>query len=146
MLLLAADLLLVAVLLYAVGRALLHGLARLRRRRRQTEPQLVTRRCDACHLAWQGEPGVDLGRVELLVRRAERRRARAAARQPRPWAKARGWDRCPSCLSTRVRTSGDGQHVEETSARLSPEALGWLVSGVGVALVGVAVAGLAAGG
>ncbi len=104
---LALDVLLLALVLSLLGRAVVRAVRRYRRRGRT--PELVVRRCDACRLAWKGEPGVDYGRLELLARRRERRRARAQARPAKEWAKARGWDRCPACLSTRVRTSGDGR-------------------------------------
>ena len=139
--LLALDVLLLALVACLIGRSAFRLARRLRRRSRVAT--FTVRRCDACRMTWQGEPGVDPGRLELLLRRRERRRARARARPARGWAKARGWDRCPSCLSTRVRTSGDGQRVAEVDSRLSLQAVGYLVTTTGVLLVGAAALGLA---
>ena len=139
--LLAVDVLLLALVVWLVLRTLVRVVLRLRRRGR--EPAYALRRCDACRMTWQAEPGVDRSRVELLVHRAERRRARAGARQARSWAEARGWNRCPSCLSGRVRTSGDGERTEEGDTSLSLEAVGHLATGVGVTLVALAALGFA---
>ncbi len=137
--LLALDVLLLAYVLTVVVRVLVRGTRRVRRRERQ----LVVRRCDGCRLAWQGEPGVDYGRLELLLRRRARRRARAKPTAAPAWAKARGWNRCPSCLSTRVRTSGDGEQTQEVDSRVSVEAAGYLATGLGLGLLVLAAAGFA---
>lgn len=139
--LLALDVLLLALVVWLVLRTVVRVVLRFRRRTR--EPAYTVRRCDACRMTWQAEPGVGHSRVELLVRRAERRRARAGARPARSWAKARGWDRCPNCLSGRVRTSGDGQRTEEVDTSLSLQAVGHLATAVGVTLVVLAGLGFA---
>lgn len=142
-LLLALDVLLLAylasVLLHAAGRAV------RRWRHRHRVPQVTVRRCDGCRLTWQGEPAADLGRVELLVRRWARQRARGQARPAPGWARTKGWSRCPGCLSSRVRASGDGERTEEQPSRLSVEAVGYLASAGGLALLAVATVSLAGG-
>ena len=142
----SAALLVLDVLLLAAACCLLartcYRFAR-RRRLRSRVPAYTVRRCDACRMTWQAEPDVDSTRLLLLVRRRERRRARAGARPAKGWAKARGWNRCPSCLSARVRTSGDGGRSEEADSRLSLEAVGYFVTTSGIVLVGVAALGFA---
>ena len=101
-LLLAVDLLVVAVVLTLPLLALL-WLIGTPRRRRSTER--VLRRCEACGVAWKGVPGHTLGRTSLRIRRWTRRRARARRQDTPAWAGRQGWSRCPSCLSTKVRTS-----------------------------------------
>jgi hypothetical protein len=139
--LLALDVLVVAFVVTLLLRVVVRAVQRYRRRNRV--PAYAVRRCDACRMSWQAEPGVDHGRVELLLRRRERRRARGAARPAKGWAKARGWNRCPSCLSTRVRTSGDGSRTEEVDTRLSLEAVGYLATATGASLLAVAAFGFA---
>lgn len=71
------------------------------------EPELVVRRCDACGRGWKADPQ-RRGRVMgLRVRRWVRHRARRRDEPPPGWSGPQGWARCPSCLSTRVRNSGD---------------------------------------
>jgi hypothetical protein len=63
------------------------------------------RRCDDCRSGWVGEPGTDASAFVLRLRRSARRRAQRSGRPVPNWAAKRGWDRCPSCLSTNVRDS-----------------------------------------
>jgi hypothetical protein len=63
------------------------------------------RRCDDCGVLWKGAPGSDASVTALKLRRWMRRRTRARKSDTPDWAKRRGWSRCPSCLSTNVRTS-----------------------------------------
>ncbi len=75
----------------------------------------VLRRCDACGTGWKDVPGHDIARTSLRVRRWARRRARRRGAEAPDWARRQGWSRCPSCLSTRVRTSsrqGTGHAVD----------------------------------
>lgn len=65
----------------------------------------VLRRCDACGVGWKGRPGDDRSTLGLKVRRWKRRRTRAEKRHTPAWARRQGWSRCPSCLSSDVRTS-----------------------------------------
>jgi hypothetical protein len=107
-LLLVVDLLVVALVLTLPVLALLWLVGRPRARREPaptsgTEP--VLRRCDACGVGWKGRPGDDARRLTLRLRRWKRRRTRARKKDTPAWARRRGWDRCPSCLSTDVRTS-----------------------------------------
>lgn len=114
-LLLVLDLLLIAVVVVAVVGAVVRLAGRLLRRGRPQELQV--RRCDSCRRIWRGDPDHDLGRVELVVRRRARRKARAAERAVPEWARARGWTRCPSCLSSKVRSQGDPEDSRATAAR-----------------------------
>jgi hypothetical protein len=109
-LLLAVDLLVVALVLtlpllgfwWLVGRP----------RRSAAEPQQrVLRRCDACGVGWKGTPRDDARAVTLKLRRWQRRRTRERKEDTPAWARRRGWSRCPSCLSTQVRTSS--RHASE---------------------------------
>ena len=88
----------------------------------------------------------DLTLVELLAARRARRRARAAPRPGPAWARARGWSRCPSCLSTRLRTSGEEPDPDLAESPLSLEAVGYVGTALGRALVGLAAASLAGAG
>ena len=142
--LLGLDVLLLALLLVLVVRGVARLVRRLPAGPRGAEP--VVRRCDSCRRGWRGQPGVDLTLVELLAARRARRRARAAPRPEPAWAKASGWSRCPSCLSTRVRTSGEEPDPAVAESRLSLEAVGYVATAAGLALVGLAVAGVAAAG
>jgi len=105
--LLLADLVLVALLL-TIGGYLLVALVRAPFRRRPksagADDGRTWRRCESCKRRWQGTPGQDLGAATLRLRRAVRRRARKRQRTVE-WARAEGWSRCPSCLSTKVRDS-----------------------------------------
>jgi len=65
----------------------------------------VLRRCDDCGVLWKGAPGEDVSVRVLKLRRWRRRRTREKKQDTPGWAKRRGWSRCPSCLSTNVRTS-----------------------------------------
>jgi hypothetical protein len=65
----------------------------------------VLRRCDDCGVLWKGLPGKDSSVPVLKLRRWMRRRTRARKTDTPGWAKRQGWSRCPSCLSTKVRTS-----------------------------------------
>jgi hypothetical protein len=69
------------------------------------EGERVLRRCEDCGVLWKGVPGDDVSRTTLKLRRWMRRRTRAKKTDTPDWAKRRGWSRCPSCLSTSVRTS-----------------------------------------
>jgi hypothetical protein len=107
-LLLAVDLLVVAVVLTLPLLALWWLLGRLRPRRGApalAPGERVLRRCEACGVAWKGRPGEDAGALVLRLRRAVRRRTRARKLPTPSWTRRRGWSRCPSCLSTDVRTS-----------------------------------------
>lgn len=68
-------------------------------------PDRVLRRCDDCGVLWKGRPGQDASAATLRVRRWMRRRTRTSKTDTPGWAGRRGWSRCPSCLSTNVRTS-----------------------------------------
>jgi hypothetical protein len=107
-LLLAVDLLVVAVALTAPLLALWWLVGRPRPR--GDEPVLapgetVLRRCDGCGVAWKGRPGEDATALVLRLRRLVRRRTRSRRSDTPDWARRRGWARCPSCLSRQVRTS-----------------------------------------
>ena len=65
----------------------------------------VLRRCDDCGVLWKGRPGQDASRLTMRLRRRVRRRTRERKADTPTWASRRGWSRCPSCLSTNVRTS-----------------------------------------
>ena len=65
----------------------------------------VLRRCEDCGVLWKGRPSQDAGIATLRLRRWVRRRTRARKTDTPAWARRRGWSRCPSCLSTNVRTS-----------------------------------------
>jgi hypothetical protein len=65
----------------------------------------VLRRCEDCGVLWKGLPGKDSPVPMLKLRRWMRRRTRARKTDTPTWAKRQGWSRCPSCLSTNVRTS-----------------------------------------
>lgn len=113
-LLLAVDLLVVAVVLTLPLLALLWLIGKPRKVRRTRR---VLRRCEACGVAWKGVPGHDLGRTSLRIRRWKRRRSRARKQDTPAWAGRQGWSRCPSCLSTKVRTSSrDGHESRESAA------------------------------
>ncbi len=107
--LLAVDLLLVALLLTVAG-YLAVGLLRLATSKRRGIParpsasELTWRRCESCKGRWQAQPGSDLSETGLRLRRAVGRVARKRQRTV-AWARPQGWSRCPSCLSTRVRDS-----------------------------------------
>jgi hypothetical protein len=79
-------------------------------RRRPGDPVLADgeralRRCEECGVAWRGRPGEDASVLVVRLRRRVRRRTREKEAPTPSWARRRGWKRCPSCLSTRVRTS-----------------------------------------
>ncbi len=107
--LLAVDLLLVALLLTVAG-YLAAGLLRLARSNRRGIPacasagELTWRRCESCKGRWQAQPGSEVSATGLRLRRAVRRVARTRQRTV-AWARPQGWSRCPRCLSTRVRDS-----------------------------------------
>jgi hypothetical protein len=98
---------------------------------RRREPELVVRRCDRCGRGWKADPRVPGRVVGLRVRRWVRHRAREKGEPAPNWAGPQGWSRCPSCLSSRVRTSGE----PPTRPGLS----GLEKAGVFVGLVGVAL-------
>lgn len=76
--------------------------------RRGKRAAAVDRRCGRCGRSWQAEPGRDLSKVGLRIRRRTRRRVRrSGGREVPSWSRAQGWSRCPSCLSRRVRTAGE---------------------------------------
>lgn len=122
-LLLVLDLLVVAAILTLPLLLLLWVIGRTRRRSAVApqrsartapprEPQAappsgerVLRRCDDCGTGWKAVPGRDSSKTALKVRRWMRRRARARKKHSPGWTKRQGWSRCPSCLSTNVRTS-----------------------------------------
>jgi hypothetical protein len=101
--LIAAD---VALLGLAVAIAPLAVTAMVRgmRRRGEEEPGLPVRRCMRCGRAWEAVPGTRSSRAGAWVRRALRRRLRSKWRDPPAWT-AGTWNRCPNCLSGRVRSS-----------------------------------------
>ena len=109
-LLLAADVVVVALVLLAPLYAVVWLLGR-RRRAAQTPASAAApdgrqlRRCERCGLLWKGTPGHDVGRVSLRLRRWLRRRRRAQKRAAPAWAQRQGWSRCPRCLSAKVRAS-----------------------------------------
>lgn len=104
-LLLFVDLLVVAVILTLPLLALWWLVGRLRGARPAGSTERVLRRCDACGVGWKGAPGEDASVPVLKLRRRTRRRTRANKKDTPAWARRRGWNRCPSCLSTKVRTS-----------------------------------------
>jgi len=122
-LLLALDLLVVAAVLTLPLVLLLWVLGPLRRTRtrrpapdrsigpekssmpRASDGERVLRRCEDCNVGWKGLPGRDKSKTGLRVRRWVRRRARARKKHGAAWSRRQGWSRCPSCLSTNVRTS-----------------------------------------
>lgn len=65
----------------------------------------VLRRCEDCGVVFAGRPGDDASVLALRLRRRTRRRTREAKKDTPAWARRRGYWRCPSCLSTNVRTS-----------------------------------------
>lgn len=102
-LLLVLDVLVVGVALSVPVLLLWAVLARLRPSGSTTER--VLRRCEDCGVLFQGRPGDDASTLALTLRRRIRRRTRAAKKHTPAWARRRGYRRCPSCLSTNVRTS-----------------------------------------
>ena len=99
----------------------------------RARPESVQRRCDRCRRSWQAIPGRELSGVGLRLRRRARRRARdRGVETASSWSRPQGWSRCPSCLSRRIRTSGD-------PVRRSPwgplERLGVGIGAVGGALL-----------
>jgi hypothetical protein len=109
-LLLAVDLLVVALVLTLPLLALWWLVGRPRRSAAEPQQQ-VLRRCDACGIGWKGTPGDDARVVTLKLRRWQRRRTRERKQDTPGWARRRGWSRCPSCLSRQVRTSS--RHASE---------------------------------
>jgi hypothetical protein len=63
------------------------------------------RRCNRCSRRWRAVEGSDAAGWRVRLRRRARRTARRRGRPTPPWAAARGWARCPSCLSRDVRPS-----------------------------------------
>lgn len=82
-----------------------HGRGSGRQKPKRGAAEPVLRRCDSCGVGWRGVPGDDVSKTRLKVRRWARRRSRAKKRSAPQWARRQGWSRCPSCLSTQVRTS-----------------------------------------
>lgn len=104
--LLGVDLLVVAAVLTVPLVVAWRLVVRTRGRATRTgRPAAVLRRCDACGVGWKGRPGDDASALVLKARRRKRRRTRAKEQDTPVWARRRGWSRCPSCLSTKVRTS-----------------------------------------
>lgn len=117
-LLLLVDLLVVAAALTApllVGWLVfrrLRGRARMPRagqepsnREAAAEGSRVLRRCEECQALWKAIEGHRVGWASQRLRRWVRRRSRARERPTPGWAARQGWNRCPRCLSTSVRTS-----------------------------------------
>lgn len=100
----------------------------------------VVRRCERCGRGWRSDGRLQPTLLGLYVRRAVRRRLREREREAPEWARAQGRWRCPSCLSRRVRTSGE--------PALPPPALRpgtrLLALGVAAAVVGLLLLGAAA--
>ena len=113
------------------------GLRAAVRRPGTTDGKLPLRRCDACGRGWRAQPGREISVIGLRLRRRVRRRLRSRDpdRKPR-WAAPQGWSRCPSCLSTRVRMSGEDPTPESWTTLEK--------AGVAVGIVGVAVLAVAA--
>jgi len=65
----------------------------------------VLRHCEECQARWKARRGHRIGRTSQWLRRWMRHRSRARARTMPDWAARQGWNRCPRCLSTNVRTS-----------------------------------------
>ena len=70
-----------------------------------SEPTAGMRRCEDCKRRWEGSVDQAPSTLRLRLARSARRRARIKAQPPPEWARAQGWDRCPSCLSRNVRMS-----------------------------------------
>jgi hypothetical protein len=110
-----------------------------RRRPRGGDDTLPLRRCDRCGRGWRAVPGREATVIGLRVRRRVRRWARRRERGTVPsWAQPRGWSRCPSCLSTWVRTSGEAADPEPWTGL---EKAGAALAALGLALVAFAVFG-----
>ena len=110
------DVLVVALILTA---ALLVPIALSRRllpHRADPTAPAVLRRCRSCGRRWEGHPGDDPPAWLSRLRRRARRKARGQKRPEPAWARARGYDRCPSCLSHQVRDS----RQQHDSAEVSP--------------------------
>lgn len=103
-LLLALDVLVVAIVLALPVLALWALVGR--RRPRPPAGERVLRRCRSCGVLFRGRPGDDAAVLTLRLRRRVRRRTRDARTDTPAWARRRGYHRCPSCLSTDVRTAG----------------------------------------
>lgn len=123
----------IAVATVIAGVLMLAG--RLRRGRRdESKTPVVMRRCERCRNRWPARPDDNPG-VFTLRRRRRVRRRRRASKQPIPdWAKARGWHRCPSCLSSQVRTSGDDP-LTSLPRRPALQVIGLVAAAAGLALV-----------
>lgn len=103
-------------------------------RRQESKTPPVMRRCEQCRNRWPARPEDNPGVLTLRRRRRVRRRRRAR-NQPIPdWAKARGWHRCPSCLSSQVRTSRDDP-LTSLPRRPGLQVLGLVAAAAGLALV-----------
>jgi hypothetical protein len=131
-----------AVLVVALVPALLVMVARsaVRRMREPRDGKAPLRRCDRCGRGWRARPGHEVSVIGLRVRRWVRRRARErdVAALPK-WAGPAGWSRCPSCLSTRVRMSGEEVTPETWTAI---EKIGMTVGVTGMVVLAVAAIGV----
>lgn len=118
-LLLALDLLVVALVLSAPFLLLIWLLGRSARKQQTGEP--VLRRCASCQVAWKGVPGHNISKTGLRLRRRVRRRTRAKEKNTPAWARRQGWNRCPSCLSKQVRTSSRASAQQASAQGSSPQ-------------------------
>ena len=114
------DVLVVALILTAALLVPIVLVRRLLPHRADPSAPAVLRRCRSCGRRWEGHPGDDppawLSRLRRRTRRKARRTARGRKRPEPAWARARGYDRCPSCLSHQVRDS----RQQHDSAEVSP--------------------------
>jgi hypothetical protein len=158
LILIAADVLLLGAVLaglaWAVGRVL-HTMWRSA----DEEPaDLPVRRCIDCRQGWRASPSARMTRVGGWCRRLVRRALTAADREPPRWSVPVAWNRCPSCLSTRVRLSrlsGDEHEaairaeaaaVRAQARRASRQVRVALVVGVGLICIAILVALIRPGG
>ena len=109
---------------------------------RAAEQPLVVRRCEACGKAWRTRAQRHLSLPRLLTARTVRHGCTARGWEVPVWARPQGWTRCPSCLSTRVRTSG-GQALPAPLAPAPRRSVlvGTVAVGLGVLLISAATIG-----
>lgn len=110
--------------------------------RRFVARRSVQRRCEACGRSWTSDGSSDPTVLGLRLRRRVRRRRREQGLDVPGWAVARAWSRCPSCLSARVRSSGEPwlpPKERDEARRLT--ALGVLVGALGIVVISLAVLG-----
>jgi hypothetical protein len=110
-------------------------------RRDDDDDEQALRRCDRCGRGWRAVPGREVTVIGLRFRRWVRRRMRARGAEAVPhWAGPFGWSRCPSCLSTQVRTSGEALSRESWTGL---EKIGIFAGIAGLSLLLVAAAAAA---